>query len=267
MSAARALAACVDWTGGAAGADAPGWCRRRCGAAGVVGGEVALASVVAGGRGEPDAVMGHSLGELAAAHVAGMFSLGDACRLVGSRAGDARAAGGRRWCPWPSRGGAGPVWPVGRGCGGGGERATAVVISGEPGAVLELAEVWRGGAADSAAAGIRMRFTRRAWTRCWRSSPLSPTVSSCRPASRSSPMTGEDCRMGEAVRRVLVRHVREPVRFVDGARWLAGQGSTGLWSLSRTGADRRDGRGAPGRRAGPWRCRMLRRRASRGRRC
>ncbi|AGL16003.1 modular polyketide synthase [Actinoplanes sp. N902-109] len=48
--------------------------------------EVALAAVLKAAGVKADAVVGHSVGEIAAAHVAGALSLGDACRLVSARA-------------------------------------------------------------------------------------------------------------------------------------------------------------------------------------
>jgi acyl transferase domain-containing protein len=55
--------------------------------AGLFAVEVGLVALLAAAGIVPDAVAGHSVGEIAAAHAAGVLTLAQACRLVGTGGG------------------------------------------------------------------------------------------------------------------------------------------------------------------------------------
>ena len=88
---------------------------------------VALAEVLASYGIVPDAVIGHSQGEIAAAYIAGVFSLADAAKIVAlrSQAADARCRVPARWprCCWPPN-------ELRRGCSADGEALSIAAING-----------------------------------------------------------------------------------------------------------------------------------------
>ncbi|TQF06951.1 SDR family NAD(P)-dependent oxidoreductase [Kitasatospora acidiphila] len=177
----------------------------------------------------PDFVVGHSVGEVAAAHVAGVLGLEDACRLVGAR--------GRLMQGLPVGGAmvsvqasveevVGSLVP-------GAEVAAvngvdAVVVSGDEAAVESVGEVWRG-------RGRRVR--RLSVSHAFHSARMDPVLDELAEVAAGlsfrqpaipvvSTLTGHPVDMG--VPGYWVRQVREPVRFADALEWLKDQGVTGF---------------------------------------
>ncbi|MDA3647918.1 SDR family NAD(P)-dependent oxidoreductase [Saccharopolyspora indica] len=183
----------------------------------------------------PDFVLGHSIGELAAAHVAGVLDLPDACALVAARARlmQALPTGAMVSVQAPEAEVAALLTEQVSIAAVNGPRST--VISGEEDAVLALAD-------DLAAAGFTTRrlrvshafhsplmdgmlddFAKVAEGLTYHP-PAAPIVSN---------LTGEPVESTTA--EYWVRHVRHAVRFADGIRWLADHGAGALLELGPSG--------------------------------
>ncbi|QDL68915.1 type I polyketide synthase [Streptomyces malaysiensis subsp. malaysiensis] len=181
----------------------------------------------------PDVVIGHSVGEIAAAHVAGVFSLQDACTLIAAR--------GRLMQALPEGGAmvaiqaseeevaaslAGREHEMSIAAVNG---PTAVVIAGHAQAVQKVADTWT-------AKGTKTRRLRvsHAFHSCLMDSMLDAFGHVVREVSFEPPtmalvsnVTGELASEGETCSPdYWVRHVREAVRFADGVRSLKALGVT-----------------------------------------
>jgi acyl transferase domain-containing protein/NAD(P)-dependent dehydrogenase (short-subunit alcohol dehydrogenase family)/acyl carrier protein len=204
--------------------------------------EVSLFRLVQGFGVSPDYLLGHSVGELVAAYVAGVFSLGDACVLVAAR--------GRLMDGLPDGGGMVAVqaseaealeWLAGRD----GRVVLAavngpcsVVFSGDEDAVLEVVGGWeqRGRKVKRLVVshafhsprmdGMLDEFAQVAHGLSF-SEPLIPIVSN---------LTGEPVSAGEVCSaEYWVRHARETVRFADGIHWLTNHNVTRFLELGPDG--------------------------------
>ncbi|MGZ4511025.1 MAG: type I polyketide synthase [Mycobacterium sp.] len=191
--------------------------------------EIALAALWRSWGVTPDVVLGHSVGEIAAARVAGVLSLDDASRIVAARGRlmAALPAGGVMVAVSAGEADVAPMLSAGVGIAAV-NGPNAVVLSGERAAVGALAD---------RLADTGRRAHRLAVSHAFHSALMEPMldefahrVADIQPRHPRiclvSNVSGEPAGPGYGSARYWVEHVRRPVRFLDGVRAAEALGAT-----------------------------------------